>query len=313
VAPVIRAKAGLPPEAAVKVEAAVPVRIPSELGRKEFVLVALTAGADGPIAFPIGKGSGSVTTFSQADGFLEVDALRSAVDPGTRAQVTRIGQARTPDLVIAGSHCVALDTLLSDLAARGIAARTVAIGSMGGVAAARRRECDLAPIHLMDPRTGAYNAHYAKDGLALVRGWQRMQGIVFRAGDARFEGRSAQDAVKAALADPECHMVNRNAGAGTRILIDQLVGSARPAGYGNQPRSHNAVAAAVAQERADWGVAIESVAAMYGLGFLQLSPENYDFLLVEERRARPAVVAFLAALADPAVRAKIAALGMVPA
>jgi putative molybdopterin biosynthesis protein len=313
VAPVIRARAGLPPEAAVTVEAAVPVRIPSELGRKEFVLVALVAGADGPIAFPIGKGSGSVTTFSQADGFLEVDALRTAVDPGTRAQVTRIGQARAPDLVIAGSHCVALDAVLSALSAQGIAARSIAIGSMGGVAAARRGECDLAPIHLMDPRTGRYNAHFAKDGLALVRGWQRMQGIVFRDGDPRFAGKSAQQALKTALADPDCIMVNRNAGAGTRILIDQLVGSARPAGYGNQPRSHNAVAAAVAQGRADWGVAIQSVAAMYGLGFLTLSPENYDFLLVEARRGRPAVAAFLEALADPAVRAQIAALGMTPA
>ena len=154
------------------------------------MLVALVAGEDGPIAFPIGKGSGSVTTFSQADGFLEVDALRTAVDPGTRAQVTLIGQARAPDLVIAGSHCVALDAVLSALSAQGIAARTIAIGSMGGVAAARRGECDLAPIHLMDPATGIYNEHYAKDGLALVRGWQRMQGIVFRTGDARFEGKT---------------------------------------------------------------------------------------------------------------------------
>jgi putative molybdopterin biosynthesis protein len=297
----------------MQVDAVVPVRIPSELGRKEFVLVALVAGVEGPIAFPIGKGSGSVTTFSQADGFLEVDALRTAVDPGTRAQVTRIGPARTPDLVIAGSHCVALDAVLSDLAAQGIAARTIAIGSMGGVAAARRGECDLAPIHLMDPQTGIYNEHFAKDGLALVRGWQRMQGIVFRAGDVRFEGKTAQDALTVALADPDCIMVNRNAGAGTRILIDQLLGAARPAGYGNQPRSHNAVAAAVAQGRADWGVAIQSVAAMYGLGFLPLSPENYDLLLVERRRERPPVAAFLKALADPAVRAQIAALGMTPA
>jgi putative molybdopterin biosynthesis protein len=277
------------------------------------VLVALVAGEQGPIAFPLGKGSGSVTTFSQADGFLEVDALRTSVDPGTQARVTRIGQARAPDLVIAGSHCVALDAVLSALSAQGIAARTIAIGSMGGVAAARRGECDLAPIHLMDPQTGIYNEHFAKDGLALVRGWQRMQGIVFRAGDARFDGKAAQDALKAALADPDGIMVNRNAGAGTRILIDQLLGAARPAGYGNQPRSHNAVAAAVAQGRADWGVAIQSVAAMYGLGFLPLSPENYDFLLVERRRERPPVAAFLKALADPAVRARIAALGMTPA
>jgi len=313
VAPVIRAKAGLPPEAAVTVEATVPMRIPSELGRKEFVLVALVEGAQAPIAFPIPKSSGSVTTFSQADGFLEVDALASAIDAGTRTPVTLIGQARAPDLVIAGSHCVALDAVLSALSEQGITARTIAIGSMGGVAAARRGECDLAPIHLMDPATGIYNEQYARDGLTLVRGWQRMQGIVFRAGDARFEGRSAQDALRMALSDPACLMVNRNAGAGTRILIDQLLGTARPAGYGNQPRSHNAVAAAIAQGRADWGVAIASVAAMYGLGFLPLSPENYDFLAVESRRERPAVMAFLKALADPAVRAQIAALGMTPA
>ncbi len=310
VAPVIRAKAGLPPEAAVKVDAAVPVRIPSELGRKEFVLVALVAGERGPIAFPLAKGSGSVTTFSQADGFLEVDALRTSVDPGTQAQVTLIGRARAPDLVIAGSHCVALDAVLSALSAQGFLARTIAIGSMGGVAAARRGECDLAPIHLMDPQTGIYNEQYAKDGLTLVRGWQRMQGVVFRKGDAHFEGKSARVAVKAALGDPDCIMVSRNAGAGTRILIDQLLGAARPAGYGNQPRSHNAVAAAVAQGRADWGVAIAPVAATYGLGFLELAPEHYDFLLAEARRERPAVAAFLAALADGHVRAQIAALGM---
>jgi putative molybdopterin biosynthesis protein len=313
VVPVIRAKAGLPAEAVVTVDAAVPVRIPSELGRKEFVLVALVAGDKGPIAFPLAKGSGSVTTFSQADGFLEVDALRTAVDPGMKAQVTRIGQACAPDLVIAGSHCVALDLVLSALSRQGISARTIAIGSMGGVAAARRGECDLAPVHLMDPANGIYNEQYAKDGISLARGWQRMQGIVFRKGDACFEGKTAQDALKIALADAECIMVNRNAGAGTRILIDQLVGATRPPGYGNQPKSHNAVAAAVAQGRADWGVAIKSVATMYGLGFLELSPENYDFLLVEARRERTPVQAFLTALADPAVRAEIAALGMVPA
>jgi putative molybdopterin biosynthesis protein len=119
--------------------------------------------------------------------------------------------------------------------------------------------------------------------------------------------------VKAALADSSCLMVNRNAGAGTRVLIDKLVAGARPPGYANQPRSHNAVAAAIAQARADWGVAIEPVAKMYGLGFLPLSPEHYDFLLIESRRDRPAVQAFLAALRDRRTKDRIAALGMQPA
>jgi putative molybdopterin biosynthesis protein len=107
-------------------------------------------------------------------------------------------------------------------------------------------------------------------------------------------------------------MVNRNAGSGTRVLIDSLLRSVKPVGYANQPRSHNAVAAAVAQHRADWGVAIEPVARLYGLGFLPIAPEHYDFLLVEERRQRPAVQAFLEVLRDETTRERIGALGMEP-
>jgi molybdopterin molybdotransferase/putative molybdopterin biosynthesis protein len=314
VAPVIRARAGLPPEAARTIEADVPLRIASELGRKEFVLVALAAGEQGPVAFPTAKGSGAVTSFSQADGFLEIDALAPALDAGTRAKVTLIGETATmPDLVVMGSHCVALDAVLGALADRGLAVRVIAVGSQGGVTAAARGECDLAPVHLVDPASGIYNAHLLRPGLALVKGWQRMQGVVHRADDARFAGRSADEAIKAALADPSCLMVNRNAGAGTRVLIDKLLAGARPAGYSNQPRSHNAVAAAVAQGRADWGIAISSVPELYGLGFLAIAPEDYDFLLVERRRDRPAVAAFLAALREDAVRQKIRALGMRPA
>ena len=314
VAPVIRAKAGLPPEASRTIEAEVPVRIPSELGRKEFVLVALVAGEHGPVAFPTAKGSGSVTSFSQADGFLEIDALASSLDAGTRATVTLIGQAAAmPDLVVTGSNDIALDIVVGALAEQGFTTRTIAVGSLGGVSAAERGECDLAPVHLIDPATGIYNKHLLQPGLSLVKGWQRMQGFIFRKGDARFEGRTAQEAVAAALADAQCLMVNRNAGAGTRVLIDKLLGGKRPPGYANQPRSHNAVAAAVAQSRADWGVSTSSVAELYGLGFLPIAPEEYDFLVVESRRDRPAVQAFLAALRDERVRSRIRALGMRPA
>lgn len=313
VAPVIRARAGLPPEAAETVEANVPLRIPSEMGRKEFVLVSLIEGAQGPVVFPITKGSGAVTSFSQADGFIEIDALASSLDANTQAKVTLIGSAaHAPDVVIMGSHDVALDVVVGALAERGFSARTIAVGSQGGVAAANNGQCDLAPVHLVDAN-GVYNKHLLSPGLSLVKGWQRMQGVLFRQGDKRFEGKTAQEAVKAALADPSCLMVNRNAGAGTRVLIDKLLAGAKPPGYANQPKSHNAVAAAVAQARADWGMAIEPVAKMYGLGFLPLSPEEYDFLLVESRKDRPAVQAFLKALRDPKTKERIRALGMQPA
>jgi putative molybdopterin biosynthesis protein len=313
VAPVIRARAGLPPEAAQTLTARVPVRIASELGRKEFVLVSLIESDEGAIAFPTGKGSGSVTSFSQADGFLAIDALASSLDANSVVDVTLIGSAaRAPDLVIMGSHDVALHVVVGALATRGFTARTLAVGSLGGVAAASRGECDVAPVHLIDPESGQYNVHLATPALRLVRGWQRMQGILFQLGDKRFEGRSAQEALKAALADTSALMVNRNAGAGTRVLIDKLLNGARPPGYANQPKSHNAVAATIAQSRADWGVAIEPVAKLYGLGFLPLSPEHYDFFVVESRAGRPAVQAFLAALRDEKVRTRIRALGMSP-
>jgi molybdopterin molybdotransferase/putative molybdopterin biosynthesis protein len=314
VVPVIRALAGLAVEAGETTKARVPVRIASELGRKEFVLVSLIDSEEGAIAFPTGKGSGSVTSFSQADGFLEIDALATSLDAGSVVDVTLIGAAaQAPDLVIMGSHDVALDVVVGALGERGFSARVLAVGSLGGVAAASRGECDVAPVHLIDPQSGKYNVHLTTPGLRLVRGWERMQGILFRPGDKRFEGRRAHDALNAALGDPTALMVNRNAGAGTRVLIDKLLAGARPPGYANQPKSHNAVAAAIAQGRADWGVAIEPVARLYGLGFLPLSPEHYDFLLVEAHVKRPAVQAFLAALQDPATRERIRALGMRPA
>jgi len=238
----------------------------------------------------------------------------AALDAGASAEVTLIGDAaRAPDLVIMGSHDIALDVVVSALAERGFAARTIAVGSLGGVAALSRGECDLAPVHLVDPATGIYNKHLLAPGLSLVPGWRRMQGFVFRPADARFEGLSAAAALKAALADPAVLMVNRNAGSGTRVLIDGLLAGARPAGYANQPRSHNAVAAAIAQNRADWGVAIEPVAKMYGLALLPIAPEEYDFLLRDARRDRPAVQAFLEVLRNEATRARICALGMEPA
>ena len=314
IVPVLRRMAGLPPRSDAKVSAKVPVRIASELGRTEFVMVSLVEGADGLIAYPTGKGSGAITSFAQADGFLKIDALADQMPANAQAEVTLFTpHVRVPDLVIVGSHCTGLDLVTSPLARAGLTVRSIAVGSLGGLAAAKRGECDLAPIHLFDDKTETYNTPFLADGLELVPGWRRMQGIVFRNGDARFEGRSAQEAVRSALADPACIMVNRNQGAGTRILIDRLLGEARPDGYWNQPRSHNAVAAAVAQHRADWGMTIAPVAHASGLGFIPLAEEHYDFALVKARKQRSAVQAFLDALASEEARNALTKAGFRPA
>jgi putative molybdopterin biosynthesis protein len=311
VAPVIRAFAGLPPETSERRNAVLPLRIASEQGRTEYLMVALVRGADNNAltAYPAGKGSGAVTAFSQADGFIAIDQHLESVAAGTPVEVQLIGPSRLADLVVIGSHCVGLDVLISRLQRDGVSVKALNVGSTGGLAAARRGECDIAPIHLLDPKSGEYNRPFLTPELELIPGYRRLQGIVFRSGDPRFEGRSLDEAIAAAAAEPDCLMVNRNAGSGTRILTDRLLAGALPPGYWSQPKSHNAVAVAVAQARADWGMAIETVARQYGLGFIPVQDEHYDFAVPKARIESPPVQRFRAALADPAVREALENLG----
>ncbi|MDB5648388.1 molybdopterin biosynthesis protein [Methylobacterium sp.] len=310
VVPLIRALAGLPPREETSVRATLPQRVASEQGRTEFVMASLAQTEDGLVALPLAKGSGSVTAFSQADGFFAVPAARSGLEAGETVSVTRLGAGvRPPDLTIIGSHCVGLDRVVGRLAERGYRARTLWVGSAGGLAALGRGECDLAAMHLLDPETGRYNQPFLSPGMELASGWGRLQGLVFRPGDPRFDGKGIADTVAAALADSEAVMVNRNTGSGTRALVDGLLKGARPPGFFNQPRSHNAVAAAVAQGRADWGVAIGTVARAYGLGFLPLADERYDFAFRSDQRDRPALAAFLEVLREPETRRDLAEAG----
>ena len=311
VAPVIRTFAGRPADHAERMRAVLPVRVSSERGRTEFLLVSLVRGADGSslTAYPAGKGSGAVTAFSQADGFITIEQHAESVAAGTPVEVQLIGEAHLADLVVIGSHCVGLDVLISRLQAEGISVKALNVGSTGGLAAAKRGECDIAPIHLLDPDSGEYNRPFLTPELELVGGYRRLQGILYRKGDARFEGRSLDEAITVALTAPDCLMVNRNAGSGTRILTERLLNDARPAGYWSQPKSHNAVAVAVAQNRADWGMAIESVARQYGLGFIPAQDEHYDFAVPKSRWDSPAVQHFRKALADISVREALRAMG----
>ncbi|MEK6234053.1 MAG: hypothetical protein N2C14_05020, partial [Planctomycetales bacterium] len=287
------------------------VKINSVVGRTEYALVGLIESEDGhPRAYPMGKGSGSVTTFSRADGFVTIPRRTEIVESGAPVVVRLLGRdLQVADLVVVGSHCVGLDRLLSGMRKRGFAVKFLAVGSTAGLESVKRNECDMAGIHLMDPETGVYNEPLLTPEVELIRGYGRLQGIVFREGDARFEGRSAQQAVDAVKDDPDCVMINRNQGSGTRLLIDQLLSETRPAGYSFQARNHNAVAAAVAQERADWGVAIEPVAKRSGLGFLPLQEECYDFAVPKSRANRPALAAFRELLAESGVRDELKQLG----
>jgi putative molybdopterin biosynthesis protein len=312
IAPVLRCFAGRREEAAAAVSARLPMRVNSERGRTEYLLVGLVEGQERSslVAFPMGKGSGSVTAFSRADGFVVIPRQREYLEAGSTVEVHLLGPGVRPaDLVVIGSHCTGLDFLMGELSARGFSCKVLSVGSTGGLEAAKRSECDVAGVHLLDPVSDTYNRPFLTEALELISGYGRLQGIVFRPDDRRFAGRDAFTFMPAVLADPDCMMVNRNRGSGTRVLIDRLLGSALPAGYFTEASSHNAVVAAVAQGRADWGVAIEPVAKAAGLSFLPLREEEYDFVVPKSRRGRPAVQAFMELLGNPSIRKGLAQRG----
>lgn len=307
VAPVLQIRLGRVADRRTVQSARLAVPVSSERGRLEYLLVGLVKRLDGGLAaYPMGKGSGSVTAFSRADGFLRIPRNTELVEGGREVEVTLMGSELEPaDLVAIGSHCAGLDTIASALMAEGFVVKVMAVGSQGGLAAAQRGECDLAPIHLLDPKSQIYNTPFLGSGVKLLPGYTRMQGVVTHRDEKRD--------LEALLADPGLRMVNRNRGSGTRILIDEILGDRRPPGYAYEPRSHYAVAAAVAQRRADWGVTIETIAKQAGLRFRPLRAEHYDFAIPNDRWERPAVQA-LRRLLEPGSRLRddLARLGFGP-
>ncbi len=317
VAPVLRLLAGRGAQERTMVQARLAVKVNSEIGRTEYLLVGLVettpSGPEGTslAAYPMGQGSGSVTTFSRADGFATIGRHDEIVQAGTIVDVQLLGRdLQLTDLVVIGSHCIGLDYLLGELQQRGVSAKFLAVGSTAGLDAARRGECDIAGIHLLDPQTDQYNRPFLTPALDLVAGYGRAQGVVFRKGDERFERRSARDAIMDVRGDPACLMINRNQGSGTRALIERLLEGVKPSGYAVQPRNHNAVAAAIVQGRADWGVTLDIIAKRADLGFLPVQNEHYDFVVPKSRVNRPGVVAFKNVLQEPGVREALSQLGM---
>jgi putative molybdopterin biosynthesis protein len=307
VAPVLREMAGLAADRRESASARLAQPTVSERGRLEYLLVGLVRRSDGALsAYPMGKGSGSVTSFSRADGFVRIGRNTELVERDAPVQVTLLGRdLAIPDLVVIGSHCAGLDVIASALFRDGLSIKVLAVGSQAGLEAARRGECDAAPIHLLDPASGRYNAPFLDSGLRLLPGYTRMQGVVTRPDEPR--------SIQELIADPGLRMVNRNRGAGTRALIDELLGERRPPGHAYEPRSHYAVAAAVSQKRADWGVTIEPVARQAGLRFQPMKDEAYDLAIPADRWDQEPVRALRRLLEDGSpVRARLAELGFGP-
>jgi putative molybdopterin biosynthesis protein len=322
VAPLLRKMAGRTEDKGYMVEARLPFRVNSERGRTEYLLVHLLQETPQPLspkgrgeiellAYPTGKGSGSVTAFSKADGFLTIPRQQEYLEAGETVQVRLLGQAVQPaDLIVIGSHCLGLDFLLGQMQRQGWRCKAIAVGSTAGLQAVQCGACDVAGIHLLDPATNLYNSPFLTAEMELLPGYGRMQGIVVRMEDARFQGAtSAAEALALALAQPDLVMMNRNRGSGTRLLLDRMLQGKRPAGYWAEGHSHNAVAAAIVQGRADWGLCIATVATTAGLRFFPVQEERFDFVLPRSRWERPAVQTFRQLLTQEKTQQRLRELG----
>src|SRR6478672_2168696 len=181
VAPVIRLLGGRGSEERTVVTAKLAVKVNSEIGRTEYLLVGLVETANEGMetsltAYPMGQGSGSVTTFSRADGFATIGRHEEIVQAGTTISVQLLGlDLQLADLVVIGSHCIGLDYLLGELQQQGVNSKFLAVGSTAGLDAAKRGECDLAGIHLLDPKTDQYNRPFLTPALELIPGYGRIQ------------------------------------------------------------------------------------------------------------------------------------------
>lgn len=251
-----------------------------------------------------------------------VEALLTAEAGASRVRRRLfLRRQRLPDLAVIGSHCVGVEVLLELLAAKHPEARleVAYVGSAGGLAAIMLGEADMAGVHLLDEETGQYNLPFLKrswieDRAVLIRGYAREQGFIVAKGNSK--GISGVED----LLSPGVRFINREAGSGTRALLDRrLRGLAASKGvslrnltrgirgYGLEVRSHRDVATAVASGRADMGLGICAAAAEFDLGFIPLEEELFDFVVEERRLTKPLVAAFIKFLGSEDFKAELEA------
>lgn len=304
VLPLIRAWLGLAPDEPATIAAVSTRKIASPIGDDDYVRVAL-AQIDGRIqATPLQRGAGVITSLVRADGLAHIPRFHEGVDRGGKLSVSLYQplSAIERTLMIMGSHDPMLDLLATRLRLRSAAARSVSVnvGSIGGLVALRRGEAHVAGCHLFDPESASYNAPYLErylrdEPVALVTFAQREQGLILPAGNPLdIKG----------IADLRCaRYINRQRGAGTRVLFDYLlqqhdIAPAEIPGYAHEEVTHLAVAAAVADGIGDCGMGLRSAAEAMGLDFIGLTWERFDLAIPRRHLEIAPVQALLETLND---------------
>ena len=292
-------------------------QVASSLGSEEFIRVKLGSVSGNLIATPVTRGAGALMSLVRADGIIRVPAASEGIAGGHEVNVELLRTSRDIEhtIVCIGSHDNALDVLGNFLKKKHpeLSLSSAHVGSMGGLLALKRGEAHCAGTHLLDEETGAYNVSYLRKLLpdrpvVLVNLVYRSQGFIVPKGNPK-NIRGFEDLVR-----DDVVFVNRQAGAGTRLLTDLYlkrlgIDANTIKGYHHEDFTHMAVAAAVLSNAADAGLGVLSAAQALGLDFVPVAKERYDLAILAEYYNDPMLQALLGIIRDEAFRSRINAMG----
>jgi putative molybdopterin biosynthesis protein len=312
VEPLLAKWLGRRPAEPIEIEATLTRKLVSPPGDDDFVRVAVGKVGERTLAAPLSRGSGVITSLVRADGIVVVPSGSQGMPAGEKVNVRLYRSPKEIERTIfaIGSHDMTLDVMAQFLATRERRLTSANVGSQGGLIALRRREAHMAGSHLLDPESGQYNLPFIQQYLpdvpvtviALVG---REQGLYVPKGNPK----SIKSLVD--LTNPEVRYLNRQRGAGTRVLLDYHlekndISPEDIQGYDQEEFTHLAVAAAVASGRADCGLGIAAAAYALDLEFISLFNERYDLIVPVEHLESPLLDPLMDLLTDSAFRKLIA-------
>ncbi|MDQ7781820.1 MAG: molybdopterin biosynthesis protein [Desulfomonilaceae bacterium] len=313
--PVLEAMQGLPRHHRPVTTAVTARKIPSKLGREEFFRVKLGKVGEKQVAASLPRGAGSITTLTRADGILRIPSRSEGVEQGAEVTVELL---RTParidrTVVVIGSHDLTLDVLADELIPRDVFLSSSHVGSLGGLLALKKDNAHVATSHLLDEETGTYNWSYIKKYLPEIavkvfHGVMREQGFIVPKGNPK-SIRTFMD-----LTREDVTFVNRQAGAGTRVLLDHHLDKAGidPSsirGYELEEYTHTTVAVAVLSGVADVGMGVLAAARALGLDFVPVAVEQYDLVIPEKYLNDEKIVTLLETIRGASFKERVLALG----
>ncbi len=315
--PLLAELAGAPPRARPRITARLARKLASPLGMDDWVRVRLGVVDGITVASPLPRGAGVLTSLVRADGLLVVPAGQEGHHAGEEVQVELLrGIDEIAGTIVAiGSHDLVLDLAASALRADNplVTLASSNVGSLGGLVALRDGLCHLAGSHLLDPATGEYTLPYVDrvlggTGAAVVRLVHRDQGLIVAPGNPLGLAGIGD------LARPGVRYVNRQRGAGTRVLLDYElgrlgIGPEAIDGYAREEPTHLAVAAAIAAGRCDAGLGIMAAARAFELDFVPVTQEPYDLVVARSAMDSPLLAPFWSLLRSDQFQAAVTELG----